>query len=140
MNKENNKPTEVENKKLEELFIAIYFNDLNKVMEFKKYNPKIYSKKNNFLIDGIKSFDLVNLTYFNYILWKGDKIEKIMPMVKKNRQRTEEMMDFWKNELNLKIFEKNIEYNQYHEYFFCTNPNDPEENNEVITDTIEYFL
>jgi hypothetical protein len=137
---ENNKPNEVENKVLEELFIAIYFSDLKKVMEFKKYYPEIYSKKNNFLINGIKSFNLINLTFFNYVLWKDNWTEKIMPMVKKNRQRTEEMIDYWKKELNLKIFEKNIEYNQYHEYFFCTDPNDPKENNKVIIDTLEYFL
>ncbi|MBS1681043.1 MAG: hypothetical protein JST48_04970 [Bacteroidetes bacterium] len=57
--------TETENKKLEELFLAVFFNDLEKVIEFKNRHPETYAKKNNFLIDDTVSFDLINLTFFN---------------------------------------------------------------------------
>lgn len=34
-----------ENKKLKELFLAVYFNDLEKVIDIKNHYPKIYNKK-----------------------------------------------------------------------------------------------
>jgi len=43
----SNISAESENKKLEELFLAVYFNDLEKVIEFKNQFPKLYAKRTN---------------------------------------------------------------------------------------------
>ena len=137
----NNIPNEGENKKLEDLFLAIYFNDLKKVIAFKNEYPKIYLKKEKFLIDGNTIFDLKNLTLFNQKIWFDTEWRnEIMPLIKKIRQRTTQMLDFWDLEFGQKNSIKLIEYNDYWDYFYCDDPNDPDENNEVICDPISYFI
>jgi hypothetical protein len=137
----NGKLTDSENEILDELFIAIYFNNLEKVIEIKRKYPEIYSKKEKYKIDGEKKFDLKNLTFFNQIIWKEDDwIDEIKPFVKKNRENTEKMLEYWKTETGNKNIQREIEYNQYCDYFYCTDPNDPKDNEEVILDTITYFL
>ena len=139
--KKNDKLTDMENKILDELFIAIYFNNLEKVIEIKRKYPEIYSKNENYKIDGEKTFDLKNLTFFNKSIWKDDNWKyEILPFIKKNRENTEKMLEFWKIETGNNNIQREIEYNQYYEYFFCSDPNDPEENETVILDKITYFL
>ena len=134
-------PIEMENKKLEKLFLAIYFNDLEKVIEFKNQFPELYAKKNKFPIDKDTTFDLINLTFFNQTIWfDGDWIDDIKPLVEKQRDRTEKMLDFWQLELGQKEIHRQIEYNHYCNYFYCDDPNDPEDNEEIIIDPISYFL
>lgn len=83
-------PSESENKEMEKLFLAIFFNDIEKVIEFKNQHPKIYAKKECFLIDESTTFDLTYLTFFNDVLWNsGDWKEDIMPFIKRNKKRTE---------------------------------------------------
>lgn len=137
----NEIPTEIENKKMEELFLAIYFNDLQKVVEFKNQFPELYAKRDKFLIDGIKVFDLTHLTYFNQTIWfDEDWRDGIKPFVEKHRQRTGQMLDFWRAEFGQQIIKNQIEYNHYWDYFFCIDPNDPDYYQEVILDPIFYFL
>ena len=115
-----NIPTEIENKKMEELFLAIYFNDVKKVIEFKKQYPDIYVKKNNFLLNDYDTFDLINLTFFNQTLWKEELWSKrIKSLVKKNKKRVEQMLDFWRSEFGRQDIKREIEYNQYWSFFYC---------------------
>jgi len=124
-----------------DLFIAIYFNDLEKVIDIKNKFPEVYSKKENYLLEGNKPFNLINLTFFNQTIWKdNDWKDDIMPFIQDNRQNTERMLNFWKTELDKNNIQMEIEYNQYCEYFYCVDPNDSEENEKVILDTIPYFL
>ena len=112
-------PTKTENKQMERLFLAVFFNDLEKVIEFKNQYPKLYEKKRHFIIDNRISFDLINLTFFNQTVWKSDDWNKdIMPLIKKNRQRTEQMLNFWRMELDPDI-KREMEYIQYCDYFYC---------------------
>jgi hypothetical protein len=132
---------ETGNRIFDELFIAIYFNDLKKVIEIKEKYPEIYSKKENYKIEDKKSFDLKNLTFFNQSIWKEDDwVDEIIPFVKRNRENTEKMLEFWKAETRNENFQREIEYNHYHEYFYCSDPNEPEENETVILDKITFFL
>ncbi len=118
-------PTQTENKKLEELFLAIYFSDLEKVVKFKNQFPELYKKKDRFIIEGNRTFDLINLTFFNQTIWfDNDWREAQLPLVKKYRQRTERMEDFWLTELGQKKVHRKIEYNHFCNYFFCEDPND----------------
>jgi hypothetical protein len=136
-----NIPNEQENKIIEELFLAIFFNDVEKVIDFKNRYPELYAMKNHFQIDGCVDFDLINLTFFNKTIWKSDDWnEDIKPLVEKNRQRTEDMLVFWLSEFHFQNMQRKIEYNQYCDYFFCDDPNDPDANEEVILDPISYFL
>ena len=137
----NIKPTISENKEMEKLFLAIYFNDIEKVIDFKNQFPEIYAKKESFQIDRYTTFDLINLTFFNQKVWFDDDwSEEIMPLVKKNRLRTEQMLDFWRTEFGIQKMIREFEYNKYCDYFFCDDPNDPDDNEEVIIDPISYFL
>ena len=114
------KPTKIENKKMEELFLAIYFNDVKKVVDFKNQYPEIYAKKDNFQIDKYTIFNLINLTFFNQTVWKADDWrEEIMPLVKKIRQRIEQMLDFWRSEFGRQDIKQEIEYSQYCDFFYC---------------------
>ena len=136
-----NTPTKTENQELEKLFLALYFNDLDKVIEFKNQNSEIYTKKNKFLIDGTVTFDLTYLTLFNQKIWfDNDWRDEIMPLIEKNRRRTNQLIDFWKSEGKRMDLEGQFEYNRYSEYFYCDDPNDPENNEEIILDSISYFL
>ena len=136
-----NIPTETENQELEKLFLAIYFNDLDKVIEFKNQNPLIYAKKNNFLIDKNLTFDLTNLTLLNHKIWfSNDWVDEIMPLINKNRQQTNQLIDFWKKEGKRNVLDRQFEYNRYFEYFDCDDPNDPENNERIILDSISFFL
>ncbi|TVR82336.1 MAG: hypothetical protein EA412_01585 [Chitinophagaceae bacterium] len=136
----NDIPAETENKKLEELFLAVYFNDLEKVIEFKNQYPEQYAQKEKFQIDENTTFDLTNLTFFNQTIWfDGDWIDDIKPLVEKHRQRTENMLDFWRAELGRQEIYRQIEYNYYCDFFYCYDLNDPENNEVVILDPITYF-
>jgi hypothetical protein len=44
-NQLNKIPTETENEIMRDLFLAVYFNDLDKVVDFKAKYPEVYSKK-----------------------------------------------------------------------------------------------
>lgn len=124
----NDIPTKMENKKLEELFLAIYFNDLENVIEFKNQFYELYKKRDKFLIANDKIFDLINLTFFNQIIWfDGNWIDKIMPLVEKHRHRTNQMLNFWREELGQQKIHRRIEYNQYYDLFYCEDPNDFDE-------------
>lgn len=137
----NNITVETENKKLEELFLAIYFNDVEKVIEFKNQFPGLYAKKDKFQIDENATFDLTNLTFFNQTIWfDEDWIDDIKPLVEKHRERTEKMLDFWRAELGRQKIHRNIEYNHYCDFFYCDDPNDPDDNAEIIVDPITYFI
>lgn len=134
----NEIPTKAGNKKLEELFIAVYFNDLEKVVGFKNQFPELYAKRDKFLIDNDTTFDLTNLTFFNQIIWfDGDWIDGIMPLVEKHRLRTTQMLDFWRAELGQQEIHKQIEYNQYNEHFYC---DDPKDFDEIILEPISKYL
>ncbi len=132
--------TKTENKELEKLFLAIYFNDIDKVIEFKNNYPEIYKKKDSFKIDDKIIFDLTNLTLFNQIIWNDSNWRKeIMPFIQNNRRRTKHMLDYWCEELGQEKIHWQIEYNRYCNYFYCDDPNDPVDNEEVILDPISYF-
>lgn len=131
-------PTETENKKLEELFLAVYFSDFEKVIEFKNQFPELYAFKDQFPIDENKTFVLTNLTFFNQTIWfDGDWKDDIKPLVENYRQRTEKMIAFWRAELGLQEIHRQIEYNHYHEFFYCDDPNDY---GEIIIDPISVCL
>ena len=134
-------PNDEENKKLEDLFLAIYFNDLRKVITFKTKYPAIYAKKEQYLIDGKTNFDLKNLTLFNQKIWfNRDYIEAVMPLVEKIRQQILEMLEFWDAEIGQPNSIKLIKYNEYWEYFFCDDPNDLELKNEIFYEPFSYFV
>lgn len=134
----NDIPTETENKKLEELFLDIFFNDLEKVIEFKNQFPELYAKRNKFLVGNDIPFDLTNLTLFNRIIWFDVSWrEEIMPLVEKHRLRTTQMLDFWRAELEQKEIHRQIEYNQYYEHFYCDDPNDFD---EIILEPIKTYI
>jgi hypothetical protein len=134
-------PTHIENQELNKLFLYIYFNDRDKVAEFKNQKPEIYAKKHKYLIDRFKTFDLTNLTLLNHRLWFNNIWDKeIQPLINENQQRTNQMLEFWETNGEKSIVERKIEYNQYCDYFYCDDPNDPESNEEIMLEQISYFL
>jgi hypothetical protein len=134
----NDIPIQTENKKWQELFLAVYFNDLEKVIEFKNQYPELYARKGRFIIDGDTTFDLTNLTFFNQTIWSDLSWRKeIMPLVEKHRQRTKQMLDFWRAELGQQEILRQIEYNHYCDYFNCDDPSDFD---EIILEPISTYL
>jgi len=127
-----------ESKMLEKLFFAIYFNDLEKVIEFKTQYPAAYAKKGYFLIENQTSFDLTNLTLFHYKIWFDDDwSEEIMPLIYNIRQRTNQMGDFWRTEGIERDLDSTFTYNRYWDYFYC---DDPEDYEEIILEPITTYL
>jgi len=134
----NDLPTEIENEIMKKLFLAIFFNDIEKVIEFKNQYPEIYAKKVSFLIDGYVEFDLTNLTFFNQTVWNDNGWnEELMSFIKEHRQRTKQMLDFWRVELGIKNMQQVFKYNQYWNWFYCEDPDDLD---IVIDKPISYFL
>lgn len=132
------KPTDIENTQWEELFLAIYFNDLEKVIEFKNRFPELYAKRDKFPITKYTTFDLTNLTFFNQSIWfDSNWVETIMPLVEKHRQRTEIMKAFWLSESGQQETHRPFEYNHYHEHFFCK---DPYDDDEMFLNPISFYL
>lgn len=124
----NQIPEKTDNDKLELLFIAIHFNDLERVKAFKNDYPDLYAKRGEFKIDERVPFNLSCLTFFNKVIWfNSNWREGSMPFVNKHRFETEQMSAFWREESVCKKFCKNFKYNDYWEYFFCDDPNDYEE-------------
>jgi hypothetical protein len=81
------------------------------------------------------------LTFFNQTIWfDEDWRDEIKQIIDKHRQRTSQMLDFWNTEFGQQYIQRKIEYNKYWDYFYCKDPNDPDYNQEVIFDTISYFL
>ena len=127
-NQSDNIPSEAENNKLKDLFLAIYFNDVDKVVQFKKEHPVLFYKRTHFVIEDDITFSLMNLTLYNQIIWfTDDWIKEIQPFIDNNRKRTEAMLAFWKTELGQQNLKQETAYNHYYDYFYCDNPNDQDE-------------
>ncbi len=125
-------------KKLEQLFLAIYFNDIDKVRAFKSQFPDIYTKKNRFQIDDTTVFDLTKLTLFNQIIWfDPDWKDEIFPLVERNRHNTDRMLNFWQSELISIGSGDHFPYHQFKDYFLCE---DIEDTETVILDPMSYFI
>jgi hypothetical protein len=141
-------PNKTENKKLHELFLAIYFNDIDKVIDFKNRYPELYAMKNNFQINEMsraggkeviyRSFDLMNLTFFNQAIWFDDDWrDKSKALAEKRKTQTMQMLDYWRAELGKRIIKRTMEYNQFWNCFFCEDPNNKE---EVWMEPIQNYL
>ena len=127
-----------ESEKLEQLFLAIYFNDVDKVIEFKNDNLDLYNKKSSFFIDDQLYLDLVHLTYFNYIIWFDKNwSSETMPMVQRIRERINDMIEFWKSEGVIQDIKTKISFNKYIEYFNLYYSNSEA---EVLLSTISYYI
>lgn len=124
-------------KALEQLFLAIYFNDVEKVTTFKSHFSEIYANKYRFQIDDTRVFDLTKLTLLNWIIWfDPDWKEEIMPFVERNRHRTDQMRKFWESESIQIGSDTQFGYHQYKDHFLCE---DFEDTQIVILDPIPYY-
>ena len=151
-NKMNTIPNETENAKLNELFLAVYFNDVEKVIDFKSRYPELYAMKENFQLTWLatmsnegerikienRSFDLTNLTFFNQIIWFDDNWrDDFMPFVERRRQQTTQMLDYWREVDGIQDIKHTIEYNQFWFCFYCK---EPEKSNEISGEPLHYYL
>jgi hypothetical protein len=60
-----------------------------------------------------------------------------MLFVKKQSQRTFQLLSFWRSEFGIQDIQKTMEYNHYYDYFYCEDPNDF---NEIICEPIDTYL
>ncbi|MFV0553936.1 MAG: hypothetical protein ACK5LR_04445 [Mangrovibacterium sp.] len=126
---------------LENLFIAIFFNDVDRLCEIKQQYPKIYARKNDYPIDEYCKIDLTNLTLLNHRFWFSEGwSEKSMPLVERNRVCVNQLLDFWQAEGEGRILDRKLEYNSYYEYFYCNDPDDPESFEFAFWEPIDYYL
>ncbi len=122
---------------LKELFLATFFNDIEKILETKKKSPKLYAKKGCFPLDDI-IIDLRILTLLNQTIWNDDTwSEEIQPLVERNRQKTRKMLAFWNSELAVPKLNKAIAYNSYYEFFYCEEPADTE---KIDLNTVQFYV
>jgi hypothetical protein len=144
----NTIPNEIENTKLYELFLAIYFNDIDKVMGFKNRYPELYAMKNNFQINQLsraggkevmyQSFDLMNLTFFNQAIWLDDCWrDESRAFAEKRKMQTLQMLDYWRAELGGQDIKRTMEYNRFWNCFYCE---DPGNKDEVFMEPIQSYL
>ncbi len=134
--------SEYEKEKLDELFLAIYFNDLERVVSFKEQYPEIFELRHRFLTIEWRQFDLTDLTILNQTVWFSDEWEKWyeeddMPFVMRQREGTKRMLDFWRYELEQDKLVRQFVYNDYYMSFRCS---DPDDYDEIITDPISLYL
>ncbi len=126
---------------LDNLFLAIYFNDLDRVKAFKNEHPEMYARKNRYTLNWDDSIDLTNLTLFNTKFWfKTSWNKEIMTFVEENKVRTLQMTAFWEEEGEVPIKDRKFEYNKYFDYFFCEDPNNPDRYDKIDLDPISSFL
>ncbi|MCT4614699.1 MAG: hypothetical protein N4A49_07485 [Marinifilaceae bacterium] len=134
-------PRKIQKNELDSLFIAIFFNDIDSVIEFKNKYPKKYALKNEYSFEDNIKFKLTDLTVLNYNIWcKYNNIYENDIIAIENKINSLKMLDFWKNnneEINL---DKKIQYNDYFEYFLCDDPNDKESNEEVAFEKISTLI
>ncbi len=133
------------NRKAKELFLAIFFNDPEKLIHIKKNYPRIYALKNAFEISAFgfahTVFDLKYLTLFNKIIWFDDDWRRdLLPFVNINRQRCLRMLDFWKSEGEADFPARDFPFNKYHEFFLCDDPNDAELKEKILFEPIADYL
>ncbi|MCC5919089.1 MAG: hypothetical protein LAT68_01485 [Cyclobacteriaceae bacterium] len=58
-----------ENEPLRKLFLAVYFNDVNQVMDFKRQYPHLYAKKHQVQVDpACPPFHISAITYFHKVI------------------------------------------------------------------------
>jgi len=131
-----------ENAKLQELFLAVYFNDVQKVINFRDNYPEIYAKRNNFQVNSRfssqYSFDLMILTFFNQTIWNTSGwSNEIIEFIENNRHKTKQMLDYWQEERGSQNIQRIFEYNQYWEFFYCE---DPADKDIVSMEPIAYYL
>ena len=128
------KSNKTKNAKLrEEFFIAVYYNDVEKVRSF------IYdrSMKHKFNL-GEYSVDLMNLTFFNRTIWYSTGWDdKIKPFIEENRHKTKRMLDYWQEEFGCQKIQRTCEYNQYWHGFYCEDPNVTD---EISGKPFQYYL
>jgi hypothetical protein len=136
--------TKIRNNELDPLFLAIYFNDLEAVMAFKLNNPLAYINRHQYVVDGYLTDATINLeylTYFNQVIWSDDNCDKeTLEKIKMYRERVADMMAFWKAENGIEITFIKSQYNQYHDFFYCDDPNDAEFNNTVFDEPIANYV
>ena len=78
------------------------------------------------------------MTFFNQSVWKDDDwVDEIIPLVRRNRQRTEQMLDYWRAEYGCQEIQRDINYNQYFDFFYCV---DPRITDEVFWEPIQNYL
>jgi len=128
--------------KLQELFLAVYFNDVQKVISFRDNYPEIYAKRRNFQANsGFSnqySFDLMILTLFNQTIWNTTGwSDEIIEFIGNNRYKTKQMLDYWREERGSHGIQQIFEYNHYWEFFYCE---DPADTDIVSTEPIAYYL
>ncbi len=133
-----------ENKDLDTLFLAIYFNDVEAVKAFKQANPIAYANRHQYVVTGYiinATINLEYLTYFNQVIWGDDNWDKeTLEKIKMYRKRVADMVAFWKTENGIENTFIKSQYNQYYEFFYCNDPNDKQMNNTVIDEPIETYL
>ena len=133
--------SQIEHRIIKELFLSIYFNDIERTIALKNKYPEVYLHRHNTIIldegDEI-NIDLTNLTLLNKTIWNStDWLNKIMPIVHKNQVKTEKMLHFWHTELKEENMPKKIIYNKYCDFFYC---NDSNEKAEIFDKPLSYYL
>jgi hypothetical protein len=133
-------PTAEENKMMQKLFLAIYFNDLDEVIRFKQAYPEIYAKKDHFILENDEEkniLDLRQLTAFNSVIWL-DETWKDDDFIKKNKQNTKAMVDFWQSEQESPSESKQAMYHSYWYYFYAEDPDDYQV--VPISETVDFYV
>lgn len=132
-------------RKEKELFLAIFFNDTEKLIRIKNDYPEIYARKNAFEISAFgfarTVLDLKYLTLFNKIIWFDDDWRTgLLPFVNLNRQRILRIIDFWKSEAEAGFLTRDFPFNKYHEFFLCDDPNDARLKEEILYEPMADYL
>jgi len=122
---------------LQGFFLAVFFNDLDKVRRFRDKYPRLYALKDNFPLSEKHTIDLRDLTRFHHIIWFDNEWrDEIRPFVEKMRRRTRAMMTYWQEEDPAFPPAEHFPYNRFHEYFYCA---DPEDREEVFGESFDYY-
>ncbi len=108
-----------------QLFKAVYFNDLTTLLKVRHEYPEVYRYCLDFKLTTDENYldikiELALLTHLNYRVWnKHDWVNKVMHKVESRQKNTQNMLEFWNAEGIFIDGASLPAYSQYCELFFC---------------------
>lgn len=120
----------------QQLLNAVYYNDLERLKKLIDENPEAKAYINDCQVFDDQPLPLYYITYCWSRTLSLNFIEEIMPFIKEMRKKVDAMLEYWTEQFGIAPFEI-IDYQRYHQHFFCEAPGSTFE--DISLDPAESF-